>query len=211
MARRTKTATGEILELDKIGPRDRSQDRRRPEQNLADLLRAMSPATRKQILDGLKQRACGLRLFSSEKRPGSKLGVTDELWVKVIHPTTGDLLYEGWLYTLAPDVQAAKTLLEHDAGKPGSRQVQQRDYEIRVVHRIPGRRNAVMDDVDDPVDPEIAAATVTFEDGESIGIGSVMQPAEPDDEPLIEADEDEDFDAGSQFEESVGVEHEEFD
>lgn len=155
-----------------------------PAETLAALLVNIPADRQKELVDGILDKACGMRLFSEgEKRPGSTEAGGSGRSATVTF-SDGEVL-DGWFYTSPPDPQMAKLLLEHGVGRPAVRESVKTETAIYLVHRVPGRRNRAKGaDQSAPEPVDVRAAEM---EAGTIGIGAAFPP-EPEDEIAGEDD-----------------------
>lgn len=108
---------------------------------LAALLTSAPKARQKQLVDAIWDAACGFRFWVGEgKKPGAiAVGA---------HVSKGRLTLEngteveGYVYEIPGDASAQKLLLDHGIGRPGLREIQQRETAIILRHYVPGKPDA---------------------------------------------------------------------
>jgi len=150
-------------------------------ERLAALLTSAPKSRQKALVDAIWDAACGYRMWVEEgKKPGAK--------AVGCHVSAGRLVLEngteveGYVYTIPGDASAQKLLLDHGIGRPGQREVQQRETAIILRHHVTGRRDVgAMPDAE--VEPEVTLpepeGVVEIGD-EVLGYGSVFE-ADPED------------------------------
>lgn len=150
-------------------------------ERLAALLTSAPKSRQKQLVDAIWDSACGYRFWVGEgKKPGAHaIGA---------HVSKGRLILEngteieGYVYETPGDASAQKLLLDHGIGRPGQREVQQRETAIILRHYVPGKPDAgAMPEAE--AEPEVtlpAPEGVVEIGGEVLGYGAVFE-ADPED------------------------------
>jgi hypothetical protein len=150
-------------------------------ERLAALLTSAPKARQKQLVDAIWDAACGYRFWVGEgKKPGAvAIGA---------HVSKGRLILEsgaeveGYVYEIPGDASAQKLLLDHGIGRPGIRELQQKETAIILRHYVPGKQDqgAMPEEASEP-DVTMPEPEGVVEIGDEVlGYGAVFQP-EPED------------------------------
>jgi hypothetical protein len=150
-------------------------------ERLAALLTSAPKARQKQLVDAIWDAACGYRFWVGEgKKPGAVAIGAHVSKGRLILETGAEV--EGYVYEIPGDASAQKLLLDHGIGRPGIRELQQKETAIIFRHYVPGKpdQGAMPEEAPEP-DVTMPEPEGVVEIGDEVlGYGAVFQP-EPED------------------------------